>query len=90
MMAKKGQGLSLNVVVIAAIVLVVMIVLIAIFTGGVERIRKSLGSVNECQGDCVAQGQCRAGQEIYGLGCEKLKGDTPSEAPYCCVRKKDE
>ena len=32
-MKKKGQGLSMNVIIIAAIGLVVMVVLIAIFTG---------------------------------------------------------
>ena len=41
-MKKKGQGLSLNVIIIAAIGLIVLVLLIAIFTGRIGTFRKSV------------------------------------------------
>jgi len=63
-MNKKGQGLSLNMVVVAVIVLVVLFVVIAFLTGGFESVsRKVKGlfdriddrglSVQICKGYCV-------------------------------------
>lgn len=53
----KAQGLSINVIVIAAIVLVVLIVLIAVFSGGIERFTKG---IEACKGRCVPQEKCLA------------------------------
>ncbi|MBI2580767.1 hypothetical protein HYV85_03065 [Candidatus Woesearchaeota archaeon] len=88
---KRAEGLSLQVVAIGAIVLVVLIVVLAIFKGGINKIEPTLGKVNECKDNlldptdgCLAAGQCKSGEEIYGLGCEKKgKGETP----YCCVKQ---
>ena len=46
-MQKKAQGLSLNTVVIAAIVLVVLAVLIGIFSGGLGKFREGFDANRE-------------------------------------------
>lgn len=48
-MAKRGQGLSLNVIIIAAIALLVLVVLSMIFTG-------KLGGWTKAQNECAANG----------------------------------
>lgn len=53
----KSQGISMNVIIIAAIALVVLIVLIAIFTGRFGLFSKGL---EECRGKCVPRNQCQA------------------------------
>ncbi len=89
----KAQGLSLNTIVIAAIVLVVLLVVLVIFKGGIGKIWPSISGANDCKDDlgrtddgCQAAGKCTAGTEVYGLGCEK-KDD--GKTPYCCVLKKE-
>lgn len=54
---KKGQGLSLNTIIIAAIVLVVLIVLWAIFTGRMGVFSTGLKQVESCKDACVAIGE---------------------------------
>ena len=49
-MKKKAQGISVNVVIIAAIALIVLVVLIAIFTG---RLGIFAGEVSEIGTDCA-------------------------------------
>ena len=51
--SKKGQGLSLNTIVIAAIVMIVLIVLIMIFTGRLSIFSQLFGKVDE---SCGARG----------------------------------
>jgi len=60
MVSKKGQGLSLNVIIIAAIALVVMVILIVIFVGQTGKFEKQVGeeadttlfSMRAAYGDC--------------------------------------
>ena len=76
MHAKKGQGLSLNVVVVAIICLVVLVVLVALFSGKISIVSKDLTDC-EAKGGFCAQ-KCDA--EYYAtleMGC--LGGDK------CCV-----
>ena len=46
-MSKKGQGLSLNVIIVAAIALIVMVILIAIFTGRVGFFEKQVSEQSQ-------------------------------------------
>jgi len=55
MKLKKAQGLSLNVIIVAAIVLIVLIVLWAIFTGKMGGVSKELAN---CRGTCRLRGNC--------------------------------
>ena len=54
-MRKKGQGLPLNVIIIAVIVLVVLVVLWVIFTSRAETFVDELGS---CRGECKSRTAC--------------------------------
>ncbi len=59
---KKGQGLSLNTIIVAAIVLIVLVVLIMVFTGRMQIFNIGLGNATnpvcknsegrDCQLDC--------------------------------------
>jgi len=53
-MKKKGQGLSLNTIIVAAIVLIVLIVLWAIFTGRMGGFSLGLGTTQSCDSACNA------------------------------------
>ena len=63
----RGQGLSINVIIIAALALIVLVILVVVFTGGIGRFEKGVGE----QGDTelatmrIQYGNCRptAGQE---------------------------
>ena len=67
MMNKKGQGLPLNVIIIAIIVLVVLVVMIAIFTGRIALFERGVAaeSSTELARLKVTYGQCQpsAGHE---------------------------
>ena len=56
-MDKRGQGLSLNTIIIAVIVLTVLVVLIIIFTGGIGKWTHNVGTCedkgnHECMSAC--------------------------------------
>lgn len=65
---KKTQGLSLNTIIIAALVLVVLIVLWAIFTG---RMGKFSSGLNECRGKCMPESQCQPPSVNAGGDCDE-------------------
>ena len=73
---KKGQGLSMNMIVITAVALIVLVVLIAIFTGQMGDFSSGVRDSGECQnvgGTCVDLENVD-GREIIGrtgLGCEE-------------------
>ena len=77
--SKKGQGLSLNTIIIAIIVLIVLVVLVMIFTGYFGKIFTP--SVKSCT---VAGGQCAAQCEVGQLGREKTGVDCPDKTMKCC------
>lgn len=89
---KKAEGLSLQVIVIAAIALIVLLVVLAAFTGGINRIVPGLSHVNDCSaknGYCAKSGGCAPVEtEVYGLGCDTPKDGKPSETPSCCIKPK--
>ena len=77
MKSKRGQGLPMNTIVIAAIVLVVMVVLIYIFVGGMSQTTNKLGSCEEKGGECLES--CpTTHQNIGELNCK-------DEDKVCCL-----
>lgn len=94
---KRGEGLSLQTVTIAAIALIVLIIVIAVFRGGIDKVLPTLNKANECKDNpadlddgCMEAGKCTAGTEVYGLGCDKkdLDQNKNPKTPYCCVVKR--
>ena len=73
---KKGQGLSMNTIIIAAIVIIVLIVLILIFTGRIQIFSETVNSCTKRGGEC--KDKCIAGEYSGGnADC--------GEAFDCCV-----
>ncbi|MBI2175828.1 hypothetical protein HYU40_00575 [Candidatus Woesearchaeota archaeon] len=90
---KKAEGLSLQVIVIAAIALVVLLVVLGVFKGGIDRIIPGLSHINDCKaknGYCAKFGGCASVEtEVYGLGCELEKNpDSNLKNPVCCIKPK--
>ena len=75
---KRGQGLPMNTIVIAAIVLVVMVVLILIFTGRMGKTTTELKTCLARGGICVGEGKCdiAGGERLVGAG----------DCDYCCIK----
>ena len=77
MKSKKGQGLPMNTIVIAAIVLIVMVVLILIFTGRMGGFTQDIQQCTAKGGECVGTEGCAQGNIIDG----KCPG-----TQVCCVK----
>ena len=73
---KKGQGLSMNTIIIAAIVIIVLIVLILIFTG---RMNIFSGEVQSCSRQ---RGECK---DDCGPGEYSVSNTDCGEEFRCCV-----
>lgn len=86
---KKGAELTLNVIVIAAIVLFVLVVLLLIFTGRIGGFNKESAKC-ENQGGACTLGSCQDNaRQIGTLACD-LNGDGDSKDGagvdgVCCV-----
>lgn len=80
---RKGQGLTMDVIIIAAISLVVLVVLIAIFTGRLGRFTTEIKDCGAQGGTCMTDDDCReqSGAVIPG----KTSCDENSGAPKCCI-----
>ena len=74
----KAQGLSLNTIIIAALVLIVLIVLIVIFSG-------KMGSFVTNVESCTAKnGVLNADSTLDDHACYKM-AKTDSSKDYCCI-----
>ena len=73
---KKGQGLSLNTIIIAVIVIIVLVVLVLIFTGRIRIFSQTLESCSKNGGEC--RDSCESGEySTAGSDC--------GEEMECCV-----
>ena len=91
-MAKKGQSISINTIIIAAIGLAVLVVLFAIFTGRLGKFTLGVEATDTCEQKCTSLNSdigdnpqtdsktCSQGQYIAG---------SYKDGPYgcCCVPK---
>lgn len=55
-MSKRGQGLPINTIIVAAIALIVLVVLVAIFTGRLGGFSKGVAETVTCENSCKAFG----------------------------------
>ncbi|MGM5483292.1 MAG: hypothetical protein ACQER9_00050 [Nanobdellota archaeon] len=83
---KKAQGMSLNTIVIAALVVMILVVLSVIFL-------RSGGNVSETVGGCEVQGgKCavECGQGVYNTEEHSIRrpdlDDSCSEGKVCCIK----
>lgn len=84
---KKAQGLSLNTIVIAALVLIVLIIAIAILGGTSGKVLPFFGKQTTCEG---RGGQCLeqcTDTKIYGISNCDERGKKENKAYVCCVNQ---
>lgn len=87
---KKSQGLTLNTVVIAVLVLVVLGILLFIAYKYIYGAGESIGALSKCGGTgdgafCVNEKYNCQGSKFYNMGgCGKGEKKT---YPYCCIPK---
>jgi hypothetical protein len=86
-LAKKAQGMSLNVIIVAAIALIILVVLVFIFT---DRIRGFGSGLADCQskgGFCEGNFNTKSCDSekapILNTNCEDPEG--PGARSICCV-----
>ncbi|MBI2652895.1 hypothetical protein HYX00_05500 [Candidatus Woesearchaeota archaeon] len=97
-MNKKGQSISINTIIIAAIALAVLVVLFVIFTGRLGIFSKGVGEATNCDQACKSAGYKQATNSVgpddagnYGdcRGSNKLVGYFATEngvrVQCCCV-----
>jgi hypothetical protein len=75
MMDKKGQGISITVIIIAAIALVVLVILIVMFVGRIgifgQKVETTTESATRCAQTCFANTD---GYRVYG----RVMGECPA------------
>jgi hypothetical protein len=86
-MSKKAQGMSMNVIIIAALALLVLVILAIIFIG---RMGKTTQGVDSCQGSCVSsESECTAKGSYYKVDysgkCYQLGTSTVDTSKVCCI-----
>ena len=92
-MGKKGQSISINTIIIAAIALAVLVVLFAIFTGRLGGFTKGVQETDTCAQKCaslnlpsssdLSQFECQ--QKSLGTFIAGRFSDTPNSG--CCCSK---
>jgi len=86
-MNKKGQGISVNVIIIAAIALIVLVVLIAIFTGRLGLFSRGISEAASCDQACKARGYEDGGAWVDSDTGDTLPGIRNERDQYCqCVK----
>ncbi len=88
-MRKKAQGLSLNVIIIAALALLVLVILAVIFTGRAGMFRKESGDCNTMGGYCSRTGCTGDYERKVGYDCNLDGDDSFNEGQavdgVCCI-----
>ena len=89
-MSKKGQSISINTIIIAAIALAVLVVLFVIFTGRIGIFSQGVSKTASCENSCTALAMKY--QDEAKSGCQN-EGGTVIEGTYsdasigCCCKK---
>ena len=78
---RKGQGLSLNTIVIAMLVMIVLLVLILVFTGRLGIFSDILGKSDV---SCIGKGGKWCGASASCTEVDGVTEDAPSGKAYCC------
>ena len=89
---KKAQGLSMNVIIIAALALIVLVILAVIFMNRMGQVVTEADSCTNNGGRCVADKEDCDGPyenakplDTRGYICPGRDINNPSDNEYCCV-----
>lgn len=93
-MNKKAQGISINVIIIAAIGLAVLVVLFAIFTGRLNIFSTGISKTASCENACKAQGKAAISGGMDETSCKANaafnyvpgKYDDVAQGNACCCQ----
>jgi len=91
MIHKKAQGISINVIIIAAIALIVLVVLFAVFTGRMGLFGKGVQTAADCDKACKAMGNEKGiltTSDCPGRRLPGYVGEDPNQ--NCCCEKAGE
>lgn len=96
---KKSQGISLNVIIIAAIALIVLVILVLIFTGRIGLFTREVSACTNAGGTCVDLGTYdtadEACQTVFGRYSKSMAQEctktvdgkqVADPSKVCCVR----
>ena len=89
MFKKRAQGLSINVIIIAAIALLVLVVLVAIFLGRLSTTKKTIENCKSFGGRCFSfEDGCQVPYTIETTAYKCLSDITGEELEdrVCCLR----
>ncbi|MBI3037159.1 hypothetical protein HYY73_05435 [Candidatus Woesearchaeota archaeon] len=88
MTTKKGQGLSLNTIIIAIIVLIVLVVLVMIFTGYFGKVfTPSVASCPTQGGECLTVAECDDKGAFPGEKGKSINTkDCTTASKVCCLK----
>jgi hypothetical protein len=86
-MSRKAQGMSMNVIIIAALALLVLVILAVIFIG---RMGSTTRGIDACKGNCVStEADCTNQGPYYKVSndpCYRAgTKDYDTDRPVCCV-----
>jgi|GEM_PF-1908059 hypothetical protein len=81
-MNKKGESMSLNVIIIAAIALIVLVVLILIFTGRIHLFAAGVSACTNSGGKCTDIGTYNSGDEA----CKAINGQYSTSVSADCTK----
>ena len=83
---RRSQGLSINVLIVAAIALIVLVVLAAMFTGRVKIFSEGLQSCRSQQGECESGISCPDNTALVtNAKCPESDDDKNNNRNLCCV-----
>jgi hypothetical protein len=91
-MGKKGQGLSLNVIIIAALALIVLVVLIMIFTGRIGIFQAGVGGEAEAELNVmkVSYGDCHPNDVSQDTFVAGYSGAVSNDDPLTANNAKED
>ena len=79
--SRKGQGLPINVIIVAALALIVLVVLVVIFTGQTGRFTQKVGEETKTElfKMRIFYGQCRPGESFENAFMSQYDGASSEE-----------
>jgi len=83
---KKGQSISLNTIIIAAIALLVLVIVSLIFMARMGWFGKNSNDCEQFKGECDHGRNCAEGYSSHALGVCYNSDSTRDYANTCCVR----
>lgn len=81
-MKKKGESMSLNVIIVAAIALIVLVILVLIFTGKIRLFTKEINDCGKNGGSCVDIANYNSGDDA----CKAWGGDYATSKLADCIK----